>query len=191
VNGVQRYIKRRVEKYLFEPQTGLPVPRLVWGQPKTGLEDVTLTDVASVINSPKLANNQVQWLLKQFFSGMPEPDFKEDAEIAKQKNPFPQQPFTPFQKKPAGQEIPVERALEALNDVNTNLQIIEENFQAGKIPITQACRFAERVIAVHMRKVHPEEWETKTSELFQQFVQRIVKVRDSKEGKEYRVFVPD
>jgi len=71
VNGIQRYIKRRVEQFLFEPQVGEPVPRLIWGQPKTGLEDVTLTDVAAVINSPKVPMNQVQYILKQYFSKSP------------------------------------------------------------------------------------------------------------------------
>lgn len=191
VNGMQRYIKRRVEHYLFEPQTGDPVPKLVWGQPKTGMEEITLTDVSSIINSPSVANNQVQWILKQYWSSIPKPDWTEEAKIMKQKNPMPQmQPFgqQPFQKKPKAQEIPVEKMLEKLNDLNTNLQIIEENFQAGKLKVHEASRFAERVIKVHMTRYHPEDIEGKTSERWQQFMRRIIPV-DKK--KEYTVIVPD
>jgi hypothetical protein len=192
VNGMQRYIKRRVERYLFEPQTGDPVPKLVWGQPKTGLEDVTLTDIASIINSPSVANNQVQWILKQYWSSIPEPDWSEEAKIQKQKNPMPLQApgQQPFQKKPKGQEIPVEKVLERLNDLNTNLRIIEENFKAGKLKVHEAARFAERVIKVHMTKYQPDDIENKTSERWQQFMKKIIPSGD-KSKKEYTVIVPD
>jgi hypothetical protein len=178
VNGRQRYNKRRMEHYLFKQQVRDPVPRVMWGQPKTGLEDVTLTDVASIINSPSVANNQVQWILKQYWSSIPEPDWSEEAKIAKQKNPFPQQPFgqQPFQKKPAGQEVPVEQLVERLNDLDTSLDIITANFGMGKLTVTEACKLADRTITVHMQRAYPEGWQLRREERFTRFVkEKLVK----------------
>ena len=173
VTGVQRYIKRRVEKYLFEPQVGEPVPRLVWGQPKTGLEEITLTDVAAIINSPKVPDNQVQYILKQFFSGLPEPEYP----------PEPKTPFQPFQKKP---EIPLEQRLEKLDDIQTGLTVIHTNYVEDRIGITEAMRLADRTITVHMKRVYPNSWKRHRDEVFQEFVGKLV---PHKEGKVYHVAV--
>jgi len=172
-NGRQRYNKRRVERYLFAPQTADPVPRLVWGQPKTGLEDVTLQDLSAIM--PYLAKNQQQHILKQYMGSLPEPDWKEDADIAQIKMPF--QPVQqPFQKKPQAQEIPVETLVERLNDLDTSLDIIATNFSMGKIKVTEACKLADRTIAAHMQRAFPESWEAKREERFTRFVQeRLVK----------------
>lgn len=160
VNGVQRYVKRRVEKHLFKPQVGEPVPRLVWGQPKTGLEDITLQDISSIL--PFMAKNQQQHLLKQYLSGMPEPEWEEPA--------TPQLPFQqqPFQKKP--QEIPMTAMLEKLNDLQTSLNIIEANHNANKLSLIEACRLADRTITVHMKRVYPDNWEEHRDSEFQQFI---------------------
>jgi len=176
VNGVQRYIKRRVEKYLFEPQVGEPVPRLVWGQPKTGLEDVTLTDVAAVINSPKVPDNQVQYILKQFFSGLPEPEYPPEPKT-------PPLPFQPFQKQP---QIPVEQVLEKLNDVETGLTVIYTNYVEKRIGITEAMRLADRTITVHMKRAYPESWKSHRDAKFEEFAHKLI---PTKGGKVYSVAV--
>jgi len=161
VNGVQRYVKRRVEKHLFKPQVGEPVPRLVWGQPKTGLEDVTLQDISAVL--PYMAKNQQQHLLKQYLGGMPEPEWEEPS--------MPELPFQqqPFQKKPT--EIPVAAMLEKLNDLQTSLNIIEANHNANKLSLVEACRLADRTITVHMKRVYPDSWEKHRDTEFQRFIQ--------------------
>jgi len=177
VNGFQRYLKRRVEKYLFEPQVGEPVPRLVWGQPKTGLEDVTLTDIASIMNSPKVTFNQAQYILKQFFSGLPEPEKQE---------PQPQMPFTPFQK-PKPQEIPMEQMLEKLNDLQTGLNIIESNYVEKRISIVDAVRLADKTISVYYKRVYPDGWEEKRNEEFNKFTRRLLQL--PKQSEVYQVKV--
>jgi hypothetical protein len=173
VNGIQRYVKRRVERYLFEPLVGKPVPRLMWGKPQTGLEKVTMTELAALCNSPALANNQKQELLKQYGVKLPEADWKTGP-------PQPvAQPFQPFGQKPFEKpkpETPVELLVEKLNDLNTGLNIIATNFDEGKLPITSACQMAERTIKAHMQRAYPNDWESKTQEAFQSFVsERIVK----------------
>jgi hypothetical protein len=176
-SGIQRYMKRRVEKNLFEPQVGTPVPRLVWGQPKTGLEKVTLTDLASIINSPKMTWEQAQWLLKQYISGLPEA----------QKPEAPAQlPFQPFQK-PKPQEIPVEQMLEKLNDLQSGLQIIEDNYVERRITIVEAVRLADKTISVYFQRVYPDGWELKRNEEFDKFTRRLLML--PKSAIEYKVKV--
>ena len=179
VSGVQRYIKRRVERYLFEPQVGEPVPRLVWGQPKTGLEDVTLTDVAAVINSPKVPDNQVQYILKQFFSGLPEPEYPPEPKT-------PLLSFPPFQQQKPQPQVPVEQILEKLNDVETGLTIIETNFVENRLGITEAMRLADRTITVHMKRVYPNSWKSRRDAKFEEFAHKLLPVKD---GKVYHVAV--
>lgn len=182
VNGVQRYIKRRVEKYLFEPQTGDPVPRLVWGQPKTGLEEITMEDLGTVL--PYMPRNQQQHLLKQYINGLPEPEWDKDPQPML---PMQQQPF---QKQPKGPEIPVEAMLERLNDVDTQLGIIEANYVAHKIPLTDACRLAGRTITVSMKRLYPDDWQRHRDERFQSFLHKSLKPLSA--GKKvYTVSVPD
>jgi hypothetical protein len=171
VNGVQRYIKRRVEKYLFEPQVGEPVPRLVWGQPKTGLEEITLTDIAAIC--PYLDKDQKYHLLKQFIPDLPEP--KEE--------PTPQLPFQPFQKQP---EIPMEQILEKLNDVETGLTVIQTNYVEKRISITEAMRLADRTITVHMKRAYPNSWKSHRDAKFEEFAHKLIPI---KEGKAFHVTV--
>ena len=171
--------------------TGEPVPRLVWGQPKTGLEDVSLSDVASIINSPAVANNQVQWILKQYWSSIPEPDWKMEAQIAKDKNPFPTQPFGVSGggqgQGDKSREVPVEVLVERLNNLDMVLQVIEENHRHGKIELTKASRLADDAILVHMKRSYPEGWEAKRTEKFQWFIQKLVKGG----GKQSYTVIPD
>jgi len=177
VNGVQRYIKRRVEKYLFEPQVGEPVPRLVWGQPKTGLEEITLTDVAQVL--PFLTRNQQLDLLQQFGIELPEP---EQDPIQTQ----PQTPFSPFQQQKPQPQVPVEQILEKLNDVETGLTIIETNFVENRLGITEAMRLADRTITVHMKRIYPNSWKSRRDAKFEEFARKLIPVKD---GKVYHVAV--
>jgi len=182
VNGIQGYVKRRVERYLFEPQVGKPVPRLIWGQPKTGLEDITLTDVAAVM--PYLKRNQQLDLLKQFGIQLPEPE----------EDPFEQQPklqFQPFQKPQP--QIPMEQVLDKLNDLGTALQIIQTNYQEKRIPLTQAMRLGGKAIEVHLKRIHGKDvaaYEERREVEFGKWTRRLLGVKES-EGKVYKVSVGD
>lgn len=160
VNGLQRYIKRRVERYLFKPQVGEPTPRLVWGLPKTGLEKVSLNELAALI--PKLPQNQAQYLLKQFFPGIPEPE----KEVTMQPYPF----------KPKPVEVPVEKIIEKLNDLQTGLNIIEQNYVERRISIVEAIRLADKTIGVYYKRVYPDEWREKRNDEFDRFVRRLLQL---------------
>jgi len=165
VNGVQRYVKRRVEKYLFEPQTGDPVPRIVWGQPKTGLEDITFTDLSSIM--PYLAQNQQQHVLKQYLGSLPEPEWPTEPEL-------PNQP----QNIHVTPQIPVEKLVAQLNDIHTQLDIIKANFHTGHLGIAEACRLADRTITVHMKQLHGDHWQRYRDEMFKEFVgSKLLKVK--------------
>lgn len=168
VNGVQRYIKRRVEKFLFKPQVGDPVPRLVWGMPKTGLEEISGTELAAML--PHLAGNQKLELLKQFGIELPEA-------VLDPMPPQPQMPFQqqPFQKKPQ-QEIPIAAMLEKLNDLQTSLNIIETNYKEKRIPLTQAMNLGGKTIEVYLRRLHGEGkvFEEKRQEEFGLWAKRLI-----------------
>jgi len=181
VGGVQRYVKRRVEKFLFKPQVGEPVPRLEWGQQETGLEDMTGQDVSQML--PFMAKNQQQETLKHFFSWLPEPDWKEDAELTKLLAP-PMMPFggvgqqggKPGQQDQKPQPKPVELLAMRNNlfDLQTNLNIIVENFVAGTLMLAPACKLADKTISVHMKKMYGDEWSVHRDEQFKVFVKRLV-----------------
>ncbi len=166
VNGVQRYVKRRVEKFLFEPQVGDPVPRLVWGQPKTGLEDIALADIATIY--PHLAPNQGLDLLKQFGIQLPEPEWPQQ----------PQLPMQPFQKQP---QVPVEKVLERLNDLQTGLTVIETNYREKRLELTSAMRLADRTITVYMKRAYPNGWKEHRAKKFEEFAKKIMGVPKEKE----------
>jgi hypothetical protein len=169
VNGVQRYIKRRIERYCFKPQCGEPVPRLVWGEPKTGLEHMALSDIAQLYGAKgtegksALAFNQVQHLLKGFFNDLPDPE----EEKAPAPQPFGQKAFGKPAEKP---EQDIEKLAERLNDLQTGLSIIAENFHAGKLKVTEAFQMADRVITAHMKRACPETWEQEREKRFREFV---------------------
>jgi len=167
VDSRQRYIKRRVERYFFEPQCkGGPVPRLVWGQPQSGLEDVTLTDIAAIVNSPKVPDNQVQYILSQFFPGLPEPEYP----------PEPQLPL-PFQK-PSQPPVPVEQWLEKAETLDTCLTILETNLREGRIPLEKACQLGGHYIKVHLQAMYShDEFELKRREQFDAWVRRLLNMR--------------
>jgi len=177
VTGEQRYLKRRVEKFLFKPQVGEPTPKLVWGQPQTGLEEMTMEDISAIM--PFMAKNQQQHLLKQYIGGLPEPEWDKDAVMPQLQPPFQQ-------RKPV--EILVEAMIEKLNDLQTNLNIIEANHSANKINLIEACKLADRTISAYMKRVYPEEWEQRRDEKYQEFLHEKLKPKASGK-KAYTVLI--
>jgi len=139
VNGVQRYIKRRAERFLFEPQVGKPVPRMVWGQPKTGLEEIELGQVANLYASGAVKFNQVQDLLKQLGMKLVEPE----------EDPSPPQMQMPFADKQKPVAVaPTQAMLEKLGDLTTTLNIIETNYHEKRLPLTKAMKLGGKAIEV-------------------------------------------
>ena len=73
VAGMQRYIKRKVEREIFTPVIqahGLTeVPTLRWGRPITGLEDIKITDIAKLFELGAISVKQTLSLLRKM--GLP------------------------------------------------------------------------------------------------------------------------
>ena len=61
-----------------------------------------------------------------------------------------------------------------LFDLQTNLNIIVENFDAGTLMLAPACKLADKTISVHMKKMYGDEWSVHRDEQFQVFVKRLV-----------------
>jgi len=170
VNGIQTYLKKRVEKYLFEPQVGLPCPLMRWGAPKTGLEDITFTDLSSIL--AYLPSNQQQFIVKKYIPDLPEPIKDPEPVLAsplQDKNPPP-----PTMKQ-------MQQMVERLNDLDTSLKIVETNFCEGRIGVADACKLADQTITVHMKRLHGESWVSYRDEMFSEFVsKRLLKVNKEK-----------
>jgi hypothetical protein len=73
VEGIQRYLKRIIEGEIFRPMVekhGLgEVPRLRWGRPSTGVENISVEDVARLVQAYVITSKQAVELLKKM--GLP------------------------------------------------------------------------------------------------------------------------
>ncbi|MEM0050711.1 MAG: hypothetical protein QW424_05320 [Candidatus Bathyarchaeia archaeon] len=73
VDGVQRYIKRVVEREIFKPVVeragGKEVPKIRWGKPSTGIENITIRDIAMLVQTYVLTSKQAVDLLRKM--GLP------------------------------------------------------------------------------------------------------------------------
>lgn len=181
IQGIQRYIKRRVERYLFEPQCHEPVPRLVWGQPQTGLEEIELGDIAQLVQSQAIAPNQAQDLLKQLGVSLPDPEWPPEPVLPSQK---------PFQK-PVAPMPSVEQILEKLHDLNMGLNIIFTSFKEDRIRITEAMKRGHHAIDVYCERLFPNKgvlFKRKQEEEYEKWAKRLIGVKA--EGKHvYKVHV--
>lgn len=183
VQGTQRYIKRRVERYLFEPQCGEPVPRLVWGQPKTGLEEIELTDLANLYASGAVKFNQIQDLLKKLGVDLVDPE--------EEVSPPPEQQL-PFQKSPTPMP-PMEMLLDKMNDLGTALNVVEANYREHRIPLTKAMQMGGKAIEVYCKRMFPKHdglFNQKREQEYEKWVHRLLGVKKV-EGKVYEVSVRD
>jgi len=180
VQGIQRYIKRRVERFLFEPQCGEPVPRLVWGQPKTGLEEIELASIAQLVQSGALMPNQAQDLLKKLGLDLVDP---EQPPTPPMMQPFQKQPLAP----------PIEQVLDKLNDLGTQLNVIYANFQEKRLPLIKAMRLGQKAIEVHMKRAYGYSdvvCEERRNEEFERWAHRLLGVKKEK-GRVVEVRLPD
>jgi hypothetical protein len=173
VTGVQRYIKRRVEKYFFEPQVGQPVPRMIWGEPKTGLERLTLADIANLYNAKgtegraALSFNQVQHIIKHFINDLPTAEKETPVQTGLGQGGWGKEPE--LSPKQGPQNPKLEFIVDHLNDIDTALELIRENFREGKLKTSEACRMADDAIRAHMQRAYPETWEMERERKYVQF----------------------
>lgn len=183
VVGEQEQNADIIEKYLFAPLCGEPVPEFMHGASGEVLDEIALTDIGTLKGNGTITWKQAQDLIR-----------KKGIDLIEDEQPAPP-PIVPFGQKPSfgqqgqqGQQgnqnpfekpklaIPAELLIEKLNDLNTGLEIIATNFDEGKLPITNACQMAERTIKAHMQRAYPVGWEGKVQDEFQRFVsERIVK----------------
>jgi hypothetical protein len=126
VQARQRYLKRRMERYVFKPLVGDPVPRLMWGAPKTGLEDINIMDVGDLAYKGVLTNSQAIDVLKKL--GLPiaeitEPDGQDDVNLNK-----------------------ISESLTA------SLLVIERSFRDKRLSLTETLREGDRAIAAYVQR---------------------------------------
>ena len=57
------------------------------------------------------------------------------------------------------------------SDIEQALTIVETNYHEHRMTVTEACRLADRVITVHMKRAYPSGWEVQRDAKFQEFVQ--------------------
>jgi hypothetical protein len=141
VQGIQRFIKRRVEKNLFRKVCGGdPVPRLIWGSPRTGVEKVIFADIAALYNGGNgcILFDQAQDLIKKL--GLPLKEIPEGT----------QQPQMPSLK-----DMPLLDQTR-MTTVQASLDVIEQNWKAKTIDIATAFREGTRVIKVHIDAARQE-----------------------------------
>lgn len=109
VQGVQRYVKRLIEHEIYEFHlnrqgwTG-EIPSLSWGEPTTGLEDITVEEIARLASSEVkvLSRVQAQELLQKL--GLPiepeeEPEVPEEPEEKPESDEESSLPFENLRKK--------------------------------------------------------------------------------------------
>lgn len=81
IDGIQRYIKRKVEGEIFRPlieKVGLvEVPRLRWGMPRTGVENISIHDIALLMQAGVLTPKQTIDLLRKMGLPIEEPQPQE------------------------------------------------------------------------------------------------------------------
>ena len=141
--GIQLNLKRKFESDIFALIVGGdPVPRLVWGRPKTGVEKVTYADIGTLYNGGNgaITFDQAQDLLKKL--GLPLKDLPEGA-------PTP------------GAQVPALTILPAVDPsrmqtIQASLDVIEKNYRAKNIDIAEAFKEASRVIRVHIEALRKE-----------------------------------
>lgn len=77
VDGVQRYIKRVLEREIFKPvveKSGKKeIPSIRWGKPSTGVENITIRDIAMLVQSYVLTSKQAIDLLRKMGLPIEEP----------------------------------------------------------------------------------------------------------------------
>jgi len=185
VQGIQRTLKRKAEALFFAPQcTGGPIPRINWGAPRTGLEDITLTDISTLYRDGTIKFNQAQELLKSMGVKLVTPEMEV--------SPPPAQTPTPPFLQPQQKGLNLDQILDKLKDENMGLQVVDANLKAHRISLVEATRLADRIISVCAEQRHPgdkEAAESERAEHFQTWVKRAMVLTAISSDKEFRVSV--
>jgi hypothetical protein len=140
--GIQFSLKRVFENSLFAKVAGQPVPSLVWGRKKTGLEKLSGTDVASLFNggSGCITFDQAQDLLKKL--GLPLKDLPQGQPTS---NPL----------SPSLKDLP-QLDPSRVATLKTSLEVIEKNYRVKNIDLEEAFKQGSQVIKVHVTAARQE-----------------------------------
>jgi hypothetical protein len=147
--GIQHSLKRTIENTIFIKVLGKvsdsnPMPNLVWGRQKTGLEKLSGSDIAELKTSGCITFDQAQDLLKKL--GLPL------AEIATQPGqPTPGDPMAPAVGAPQV-GLPQMPQLDParMKTLQTSLDVVEKNYAAKNITLAEAYKEGADAIRAHV-----------------------------------------
>lgn len=92
VEGIQRYLKRTVEREIFKPlverEGAKEIPRIRWGLPRSGVENITVRDIALLSQSYILTSGQAISLLRKM--GIPIEENMPVSDAKERREPFSQ-----------------------------------------------------------------------------------------------------
>jgi hypothetical protein len=128
VEDDQRYFAREFEMHIYEPLVGDPLPRHIWGPSETGLEDMDLAGIADLYAKGAITFGQAQILLKEL--GVPIGEAEEE-------------PTTPGFDLPPNPMNPMQ---------DQELYVLEANYQAERITLTEAIEDGKRIIKNYMEQ---------------------------------------
>jgi hypothetical protein len=144
--GIQHSLKRVVENTIFQkilgkPSPTNPIPRLVWGRQKTGLEKLTGADIAQLKTSGCITFEQAQDLLKKL--GLPLMDLP--------KAPTPALPAQTVSLPDVPQLNP-----DRMKTLQTALDVVEKNFAEHNIGLADAYKEGANAIRAHVNAARAE-----------------------------------
>lgn len=131
VEGEQRYFKRRVERYMYRPLVGEPVPRHIFGPPSTGLEEITLTDMSSLLQT--LLNNRI-------IDRQGAVDLLGEWGIEIPQESIPEEPERTILPIPVGEK----------DDMEMALNVLEQAYLNNKVRLTEVLKEADKIINVYV-----------------------------------------
>ncbi len=142
--GIQQSLKRLLEnslvvKVIGTPSESNPMPNIIFGRQKTGLEKLSADGIASLKTSGCITFEQAQDLLKKL--GVPLQDLPEQ----------------PLQQNPAGIS-PADVGLPDLPQLNPDrmktlqrsLDVVDQNYRAHNISLSDAYQEGAKIIRVHV-----------------------------------------
>jgi len=135
IEGLQSYWAREVQEKIYLPMVGKPTPRLMFGQPKTGLEDVKVADLNAMFQSGLITFEQGQDLLKKLGLQLQDLPASQEPQPLPGGAPPPEKPTVPLILPPQRKAM-----------LEVSLLVLVDAFKAKKLSVTEAFHEAERCI---------------------------------------------
>lgn len=151
----QRYNSMMWEEYFFKPLCGAntPIPELKWGAPKAVFDDITLTEIASLV--PRVITmEQGQDLIRQ--KGIPLQEVEQPEQPTGQ--PVPGQPLRkgmPFQFKPGSEPTQMVEP-QKITQLQASLNVVRDAFTHKQISLSDAVREGSDILHSAIDRVKQE-----------------------------------